>query len=268
MIYSEKKCLIITSCLLGRIRDLVDPDDAFVICADGGWDLAAAEDIRPDVVLGDFDSSRRRPAEQSGAPAREAAGARPASAQPDSESPDTRPCSSQPAADRTCPPDWRDAAEAVTADGIRLIRLPAKKDKTDTALCIDYAAGLGFRQILLIGGTGGRADHTVANLQTIAAAARDGISVMLVDSCNVIMALVDDEMLLPARPGWKLSLLSHSDRCTGVCARGVEYPLEDAELTSDFPLGVSNEFTADEAYLAVAHGTLLVMLSRDPQPSD
>ena len=40
---------------------------------------------------------------------------------------------------------------------------------------------------------------------------------------------------------------------------GLYYPLEDAVLTSGFPLGVSNQFTGGAASVSVREGTLLVM---------
>ena len=41
--------------------------------------------------------------------------------------------------------------------------------------------------------------------------------------------------------------------------QGLMYTLEDGELRSDFPLGVSNEFIIDEeAVVTVKDGTLLI----------
>jgi thiamine pyrophosphokinase len=47
-----------------------------------------------------------------------------------------------------------------------------------------------------------------------------------------------------------------------VCIRGAKYELHDAELTSDFPLGVSNEWAAPEAEISLREGTLLIVSSR------
>lgn len=210
LLYMKEKCIIITSHIHGNLKDLIDFDDAYILCADGGWELARDAGIKPDLIVGDLDSSKETP-----------------------------------------PHD------------IPLEKLPTHKDLTDTARCIHCAVEKGYRRIFLLGGLGGRADHSLANLQNMVAAAKKQISIIMMDAQNIVMALVDDEILLPAMPGYKLSLFSHSDRCEGVTARGVEYPLDNAVLTSDYPLGVSNEFVEEEAYLKVAHGTLLIMLSKD-----
>ena len=55
--------------------------------------------------------------------------------------------------------------------------------------------------------------------------------------------------------------------CKGVCLEGVEYPLQDAELTADFPLGVSNHITGEQATVTLAEGMLLLVFSRDRHQS-
>jgi thiamine pyrophosphokinase len=52
-----RRCVVITARVEGSIAAALRiREDDFVICADGGCDLAAAERIKPDAVLGDFDS--------------------------------------------------------------------------------------------------------------------------------------------------------------------------------------------------------------------
>ncbi|MDR1573222.1 MAG: thiamine diphosphokinase [Clostridiales Family XIII bacterium] len=65
----RRRCVIITARVDGAIAaSLRIREDDFVICADGGFDRAAAEHIKPDIILGDFDSV--------GAPPRAAKGTR------------------------------------------------------------------------------------------------------------------------------------------------------------------------------------------------
>ena len=49
----EKTCYIIGA---GTITALPIPNDAFVICADGGLAAAARFGVTPDLIVGDFDS--------------------------------------------------------------------------------------------------------------------------------------------------------------------------------------------------------------------
>ena len=76
------------------------------------------------------------------------------------------------------------------------------------------------------------------------------------------MTLLENETLvLPRDDSVYLSVFAFTPCCEGVTLRGVKYPLENAKLTSSFPLGVSNEFAADYAEIGVQQGQLLVILS-------
>ena len=76
--------------------------------------------------------------------------------------------------------------------------------------------------------------------------------------------LVPGRELILQRRDWKyLSLFPMEGRLTGVCIQGAFYPLENAVLTADYPLGVSNEFIADTAQLHCSGGCGLVVLTRD-----
>ena len=48
------------------------------------------------------------------------------------------------------------------------------------------------------------------------------------------------------------------DRAEGVDEAGFQYPLKDAVLTPDFPLGVSNHILEAEARISVRKGALAV----------
>jgi thiamine pyrophosphokinase len=58
---NKKRCIIITARVESTISAALGiKDDDFILCADGGFDRAATEHIRPDAVIGDFDSIRAR----------------------------------------------------------------------------------------------------------------------------------------------------------------------------------------------------------------
>lgn len=76
-------------------------------------------------------------------------------------------------------------------------------------------------------------------------------------------ALAPAVLALPPRPGGTLvSVFCHGDRAEGVTLTGLAYPLSDAVLTGDFPLGVSNRrLDGQPATVAVRRGTLLIFQS-------
>lgn len=137
-------------------------------------------------------------------------------------------------------------------------RHPVMKDDTDTMLCLKRGLAMGYERFLFVGGFGGRLDHTMANLQTMLFAAKFGARAEMCDGYTWATAVMNGTVRVKRRPG-KLSVFAMSDRCTGVSISGTLYELSDGTLENFFPLGVSNEFAADEAVVSVKDGALLVM---------
>ena len=61
-----------------------------------------------------------------------------------------------------------------------------EKDATDAELACDYAADKGFGDIVLLGATGTRFDHTIANVYLLKNLADKGIKAKIIDSNNII----------------------------------------------------------------------------------
>ena len=60
-----------------------------------------------------------------------------------------------------------------------------------------------------------------------------------------------------------MSLLAYGGPVSGVTLRQVRYPLTEATLTTDNPIGVSNEFEEKPAKIRFRSGFLQIFLSRD-----
>jgi len=60
-----------------------------------------------------------------------------------------------------------------------------------------------------------------------------------------------------------ISIFCLNGKASGVTLRGLKYPLENAVLTSEMPLGVSNEFTGQKSTVRVTDGTLIIMWSEN-----
>ncbi len=139
---------------------------------------------------------------------------------------------------------------------------PTRKDKTDTALCIDYAAARGCTHITFIGVTGQRLDHTLANILLLRQTADLGIEARIMDAHNEIYLVVSD-LKIEGRPGELLSIIPVSEQITGLTLEGLEYPLKNAALYMGTTLGVSNCFTANRASIHIDSGALIVTKSKD-----
>ena len=132
------------------------------------------------------------------------------------------------------------------------------KDDTDTVLCARFALEEGIQDFLIVGGVGGRLDHTLANLQTLAFLTAQGAHAELCDG-NVHLVMLQNGSLRIPRTGGKLSVFAFGGECSGVNISGAKYNVSDATLTPSFPLGMGNDFVEDTAEISVEQGALLVM---------
>ena len=146
--------------------------------------------------------------------------------------------------------------------GPRTIALPALKDDPDLLSALKVGWRMGARTFHVYGALGGRIDHTLANVQLIAAVASHGGSAYLHGDRTTVTAVRDGALLFPAgaaAPGRMVSVFSHSDESRGVSETGLKYELHDATMRSTEAIGVSNEFLPDAAArIEVGDGTLLV----------
>ena len=136
--------------------------------------------------------------------------------------------------------------------------LPHVKDTTDTFEAVQIGIKEGCTEFHIYGGTGGRLDHTLANIQRAAQLSQNGRKAYIYGGNYVITAITDSGIMLPAQDGGFVSVFAHSDRCTGVTIKGLFYEAENAALKNDFALGVSNEFIGKPAEISVKSGTLCI----------
>ena len=141
-----------------------------------------------------------------------------------------------------------------------VLRVPVEKDDTDTMLAVKTAQENGCDEIYIYGGTGGkRLDHTLANLQTLLFLRRRGAKGYLYDDDFVWTAIENESLTIQKEVEWGLfSAFCLGSRAEGIDETGFQYPLQDASLAADFPLGVSNHIIEETATITVRSGALVV----------
>ena len=140
---------------------------------------------------------------------------------------------------------------------IERIRYPINKDKSDAALAVDYALDLGCRQAILVAATGGRLDHTLANVALLAS--HPG-QVALFDGTSTLVAVDKSEKCkLRGRVGTRVSLIPYGSGSPRVRTNGLKYALQDKCLKSATE-GLSNELSQTETCICVSNGILLVFI--------
>jgi len=143
-----------------------------------------------------------------------------------------------------------------------VITLSSIKDDTDTLAAVREGMKRGYESFHIYCGTGGRAEHTIANIQMLGYLSQSGMSGYLFDRDTIITAVTSGSITFADRCSGYLSVFSFSDKASGVTLKGLKYELENADLTNTFPVGVSNEFIGVDSTVAVNDGTLIVVFPR------
>lgn len=204
-------CLIITSYLENSSKFKINKNDYdYIICADGGYEIALKLDLTPNLIIGDFDSGN--------------------------------------------PPK---------NSNIFIITLPKEKDLTDTEACIKKAIDLDFNDITILGGIGGRLDHTLGNISLLKKYYSPNISMTILNYQNYVFLLKNKAVTIKKNNYKYLSIISQSDISEGIYLKGFKYPLNNYTLTNETTLGISNEIISEKALIKVTNGALLVVLSND-----
>lgn len=156
-----------------------------------------------------------------------------------------------------------DFDSAPCPQGENLVVLPHEKDDTDTQYAARIALERKADRVVILGGLGGtRLEHTLANLATGLWLEKQGVPTVLANEQSRVHFLLPGKALTLRRDDWKyLSLFPMEGEMTGVDIEGAYYPLKDARLTGDYPLGVSNEFAAPSVTLRCKTGSGAVILT-------
>ena len=142
------------------------------------------------------------------------------------------------------------------------IVLPHEKDDTDTLIAVKEAIKRGFSDFLLVGVVGGRLDHTLGNVAILTMLSERGFRGMIVDDYSEIEIISNKPSYVTDKYPY-FSLLNITGVCRGVTVKNALYPLENAELTTDFPIGVSNEVIKGKtAEITVGEGRALLVRVR------
>ena len=160
-------------------------------------------------------------------------------------------------------------AEQAAASG--LVVLPTVKDMTDSEAAIDLAVSRGYDVIHVLGGLGGRFDHSMGNLGMLAKYVEDPRvkELWFEDGQNRVFMKTPGTFRVPARGPENrfdyFGLIAYSGAVEGLTITGAKYPLAGHTLTPDTTLGVSNEVAKDAPFAEVSHtkGHLLVIFSKD-----
>ena len=135
---------------------------------------------------------------------------------------------------------------------------PSEKNYTDGELALMRALAQGADEIEFYGGGGGREDHFLGNLHLLYAACKRGVRAVMVTNHARILAC-DGLCELHGVRGRTVSVVPFGGEAHIMESGGFYYPLPETFVYGS-TRGISNVAVADEAYLRVGGGTVLVFV--------
>ena len=152
-----------------------------------------------------------------------------------------------------------DSLTTTLPENLEKKTFPERKDYTDMQLSYMEGKERGYTNFEIYGGTGGRSDHTFANIALLLKMADDGCSCKMISEKEIYTVIKNGSLTVNGEAGNYISVFAIGGVAKGVSIKGLDYEVEDATLTPDFPLGVSNKFIGKESKISVSNGSLLVI---------
>ena len=139
-----------------------------------------------------------------------------------------------------------------------------EKDETDTELAVTTAARAGCGELVILGALGGRFDHALGNVHLLYYAEKLGVRASILDSRNRITVLTEGRTFRRGEiRGKYISFLPLTMEVKGITLRGFKYPLTKRDISIGPCLCISNELTADEAFITFDEGVLICVEPED-----
>lgn len=156
-----------------------------------------------------------------------------------------------------------DSLGSIPDDVDEVYRLPAEKDVTDTQIAVDLAVERGANEIVIIGSTSGRLDHTLSTLAILEKYWEKRIPIYVVNGQNRVRYIRDSGFIVVRSQYKYFSLIAADEKVKGVSIEGGKYPLSKKTLLRNHQFAVSNEITKNCALITVKKGGVYIIESKD-----
>lgn len=138
------------------------------------------------------------------------------------------------------------------------------KDATDTEIAVRLAVELGVDRLCILGATGSRLDHVMANIQILKIALDHGVEAWILDETNRI-SVHEKEIILTNEKqfGEYFSLFPLGEAVSDLSIEGAKYPLSHYYMSPYESRCVSNELIGQDVKITFPRGTVVLMETRD-----
>ncbi|MUK89478.1 thiamine diphosphokinase [Ornithinibacillus sp. L9] len=157
-----------------------------------------------------------------------------------------------------------DEKEKIRRAASNFKEFTAEKDETDIELALLQAYELKPTKIMLFAVTGGRLDHTLANIQLLMSIKNRKIDAVIIDQQNQVELTLPGKYVVEKDDEYpNISFLPITDRVKGLTLTGFYYPLTDETIFFGSTRCISNKLLLNNGTFSYSEGILLFIKSRD-----
>jgi thiamine pyrophosphokinase len=136
------------------------------------------------------------------------------------------------------------------------IFLDENQDTNDLTKAVTWCSEMGYKDIVIVGATGKREDHTIGNISLLAEYVKD-VNVIMVTDTGILQPLRKSSVL-SSFAGQQISIFS-IDPETEITSNGLKYPLNRTKLTNWW-FATLNEALGDSFSLEFQNGRVIIYL--------
>lgn len=145
-------------------------------------------------------------------------------------------------------------------ENVKTITLPVEKDVTDSVAAFNEGVKAGYKSFLLLGGTGGRFEHTFANISLMCKASKDNLDLTIVDNKHIFRSITNSSIKIDRKENQQVSVFAYGEKAYGVNFNGFYYPLCDYTLDPfECAFSTSNHIVDEYGEICVRNGTLVIV---------
>lgn len=131
-----------------------------------------------------------------------------------------------------------------------------RQNDTDVEKCLKYAIKKKYEEVILLGVTGDRLDHTICNLGIVIKFYKK--IKILINSENSFLIPADKPLQLKSVKGETISLYAFSDK-TRITSNGLKYKLNNVALPFGVKESTSNVSTSSLINLKISGGVIFII---------
>ena len=155
-----------------------------------------------------------------------------------------------------------DIIDKIEIEDSKKLKFKKEKDFTDTEIAFNLAIENKADEIILLGATGTRYDHSLSNIGLLLKGLNLNKDVKIKDNNNTIF-LINKSISLKGNIGQIISFYAYCNIVRNLTLNGCKYNLENYDLKLGDGLITSNEFLKDEINVTFDEGNLLIIYSND-----